>query len=315
MGFFDLILVQPIFNLLLFIYSIVGDFGISIIIFTVIVKFLLWPLVKKQLHQTKLMRKIQPELAEIKKNAKGNKQVESLQMMDLYKKHNIKPFRSMLVMLIQLPIMIVLYRVVNMIMNGGDAVNNYAYGFMKDFSPVQSLINSPETFKPTLFGFIDLTDRAFPITGWGSILVLLLVVGSVVMQFVISRQQMPQQQGRRKFKDIMKEAAEGKEADQTEINNIVSGQMSKMLPLMTFFILVGLPGALALYYLVVNTITYVQQRYIFSRDEEELEELANKKIKSDRRRLKRIKEAEIVKTKKETIIKITAKDKKRRKKK
>ena len=64
MSLFDTLIVQPIFNLLVAIYGVIpgGDFGISLIIFTIIVRFLMWPLVKKQLHQTKVMRQIQPEL-------------------------------------------------------------------------------------------------------------------------------------------------------------------------------------------------------------------------------------------------------------
>ena len=50
MSFFDTVIVQPIFNLLMLIYSLIPDFGISIIIFTILVRLLLWPLVKKQLH-------------------------------------------------------------------------------------------------------------------------------------------------------------------------------------------------------------------------------------------------------------------------
>ena len=80
MNIFDQLLTQPIFNLLALIYNFVGDFGISIIILTVLVRFLLWPLVKKQLHQTKLMRNIKPELKKIKKKANGNRMMES-QMM------------------------------------------------------------------------------------------------------------------------------------------------------------------------------------------------------------------------------------------
>ena len=63
MNFFDVVIVQPILNLLMAIYSIVpgGDFGVSVVIFTIITRLLLWPFVKKQLHQVKAMRKIQPE--------------------------------------------------------------------------------------------------------------------------------------------------------------------------------------------------------------------------------------------------------------
>ena len=62
MSLFDRILTQPIFNLLAFIYNFIGDFGIAIIIVTILVRICLWPLVKKQLHQTRVMREIQPKL-------------------------------------------------------------------------------------------------------------------------------------------------------------------------------------------------------------------------------------------------------------
>ena len=81
-----MIVVRPIANILFFIYNYVGDFGLAIILFVLLVKMLMWPLVKRQLYQVKLMRKLQPELAEIKKNCNGNRQLESLQTMDLYKR-------------------------------------------------------------------------------------------------------------------------------------------------------------------------------------------------------------------------------------
>ncbi len=68
----DLLIVRPITNVLFVIYGFVGDFGLAIILFTVLIKICLWPLVKRQMHQTRLMRKIQPELAEIKKNCDGS---------------------------------------------------------------------------------------------------------------------------------------------------------------------------------------------------------------------------------------------------
>ena len=68
MNIFELLVIQPVFNLLIGLYSIIpgGDFGISLIIFTIIIRFMLYPLVKKQLHQTKAMKKLQPELKKIK---------------------------------------------------------------------------------------------------------------------------------------------------------------------------------------------------------------------------------------------------------
>ena len=71
---FDAIVVKPIFNALMLLYSIIpgGDFGVAIILFTIFIRILIYPLVRKQLHQTKLMRKLQPELKKIKKAADGN---------------------------------------------------------------------------------------------------------------------------------------------------------------------------------------------------------------------------------------------------
>ena len=66
----DMIVVRPIVNILFVIFNLVHDFGLAIIIFTILVKLLMMPLTKRQLNQTKLIRKIQPELTQIKKNCK-----------------------------------------------------------------------------------------------------------------------------------------------------------------------------------------------------------------------------------------------------
>ncbi|HLZ14851.1 MAG TPA: YidC/Oxa1 family membrane protein insertase, partial [Candidatus Saccharimonadales bacterium] len=65
---FTTLIIQPIFNLLVLIYALLPghNFGLSIIIFTIVVRILMYPLVKKQLHQVKVMRKIQPEIKRIK---------------------------------------------------------------------------------------------------------------------------------------------------------------------------------------------------------------------------------------------------------
>ena len=103
---FTTLIVQPIFNLLVLIYALIPghNFGISIIIFTIIIRLLLWPLVKKQLHQAKVMRQVQPQLKKIKADAKGDRQKESQMMMELYKEKGINPLGSIGILLVQLPI-------------------------------------------------------------------------------------------------------------------------------------------------------------------------------------------------------------------
>src|ERR1035437_4139877 len=132
-----------------------GDFGIALIILTIIIRLLLWPLVKKQLHQVKAMRKLQPELVKIKKATKGNRQLESMQMMELYKKHGVNPFRFIGILLIQLPIFIALYQVIQIFTIHKDQVAKYTYDFVQHIGPVADIVNHPELFKEKLFGVVD----------------------------------------------------------------------------------------------------------------------------------------------------------------
>ena len=73
---FTTFIVQPIFNLLVLVYALLPghNFGLSLIIFTILIRLLLWPLVRKQLHQAKAMRELQPEIKKIKAASKGNRQ-------------------------------------------------------------------------------------------------------------------------------------------------------------------------------------------------------------------------------------------------
>ena len=61
---FTTFIVKPLFNLLVLIYAIIPghNFGLALVVFTILIRIVLWPLLKKQLHQAKVMRKIQPEI-------------------------------------------------------------------------------------------------------------------------------------------------------------------------------------------------------------------------------------------------------------
>src|ERR1700686_5465227 len=100
---FTTLIVQPIFNLLVLVYALLPghNFGLSLIIFNIIIRLLLWPLVKKQLHQARAMRKLQPEIKKIKQATKGNRQKESQMLMELYKEREINPFGSIGTLIIQ----------------------------------------------------------------------------------------------------------------------------------------------------------------------------------------------------------------------
>ena len=361
----DTVIVRPIANILFLIYNLVGDFGLAIIIFTILVKFLMWPLVKRQMTQTKLMRKIQPELAEIRKRCNGNKQMESIQMLDLYKRNNVKPFRSVLTLFIQLPIFLALFMAISAVANprpSGDTcgytnITNCAYAPIRNLDRINELAvkqdeylekkasntensnnseastssensessesaatTSSETpvydFHPQLFGVVNLDSPASAIFSGdfslSSICVFLFAVGASVMQFFMTRLTSPSAKGKKKsFKQLMKEANDGKEPDQSELNAIASQQMNYMMPIMLFLVMFNLPGAIVFYYLVTNVITYLQYKFALRKIDDELDDTADRAIL---RELKKVKEAEVIENKKTgtKITRISARDEKKK---
>ncbi len=276
MNIFEVLIVQPLFNLLMLLYAIIpgGDFGVSIILFTILLRVVLHPIVRRQLHQTKAMRKLQPELERIKKQTKGNKQLQGVQMMELYKKHGISPFRSIGLLLIQLPVFIALYIVIQVFTLHRDELAKWTYDILQNIGPIKQIVEHPETFNEKLFGFVDLTQHAFS-SGAVNWVLVALAVAAAVGQFYQTRQTMPQSENKRRLRDILAEAAEGKEADQSEINNAIMGKMIVVLPFFMLFIMLSLPGAIALYYATSTLVTVFQQWLVLREDEEELEEIAS----------------------------------------
>lgn len=304
MSFFDEFIVRPILNLLMAIYSLIPDFGISIIIFTILVRLLLWPLIKKQLHQAKAMRKMQPELAKIKKQYAKNPQMRNLAMMELYKKHNINAFGSIGVLIIQLPILIAMYRVVQIFVSSRTDLGKYVYDFVKNLPVANNLVNNPDQFNQNFLGIIDLTQHA--VSKDGVIIGLLVLAGvAAYLQYLTSKQLSPQSDSKRKLRDILAEAGGGKEADQSEVNAIMTRKMMKFMPLMMFMVTIYLPAALALYLATASAVGYLQNHIILKQDSLEMEEVADKKTASQKyiasaktkKRAKRATEARITRIK------------------
>lgn len=260
------------------IYAVIpgGDFGVSVVIFTILIRLLLWPLVKKQLHQTKAIRKMQPELKKLREKYKDNKQAQGLAMMELYKKHNISPFGSIGILLIQLPILIGIYRVVQIFVLNRDELGRFTYGFMENLPVVKELIANPENFNQNFLGLIDLTQHAISENGFAIGLVILALIAAG-LQYFLSKQMSPNEDSKKRLRDVLSEAGQGKEADQAEVNAIVMRKMMKFMPVMLFFIMISLPGALALYLATSNAVAYIQNKMILGKDVAEMEEVAKEK--------------------------------------
>ena len=109
-GWFDII-AKPLLLSLKFFYKYIGNYGLAIILITIIIKILFWPLANKSFKSMKGMQNIQPEIAKLKEQYKDNKEEFAKQQMALYKQYNVNPLGGCLPMLLQIPVFISLYRV------------------------------------------------------------------------------------------------------------------------------------------------------------------------------------------------------------
>ncbi len=108
---FHELLYQPLFNALMVLYETVGfhDLGVAIIVLTLLIRFILYPLSGKAIASQKNMMTIQPEVKAIQEKYKNNKEEAARRMMALYKERKVNPLSGCLPILIQLPVLIALY--------------------------------------------------------------------------------------------------------------------------------------------------------------------------------------------------------------
>jgi YidC/Oxa1 family membrane protein insertase len=239
---FNTILVQPLFNLLAAIYALVGDFGLAIIILTIIIRGALWPLVSRQLHSQRAIQELQPELKRIKTEAKGDRQLEAQRTMELYKEREISPFASILPLLIQLPIFIALFIVLKDIVKAGQ-IAHLAYGPIKDLPAIAQIVkHSSQAFHPKLFNLILLTTPS-----------VILAALAGLAQFVQTKQIMPKHQ----------------QPGDTQAQMMSS--MTYVFPALTFFIGLSLPAALPLYWTTASLMAILQQYIVLKQDVREAE--------------------------------------------
>jgi YidC/Oxa1 family membrane protein insertase len=225
---FNEIFYKPLFNGLVFLYHIVPghDLGVAIIILTVIIRLILWPLTNKSIKNQKVLAKIQPQITEIKKKFKGNKEAQAKAMMQLYSENKINPLAGFLPLLIQIPIIIALWRV-------------FLNSFTLDLNFLYSFIPAPVQIQTVFLGLIDLSHKS-----------AILAVLAGVLQY---------------FQTKMVTPPSVKPAGAPDFGQMMSKQMLYLGPVLSIVIFWSLPAALPLYWIVVTLLTLLQQ-YLHQND-------------------------------------------------
>jgi YidC/Oxa1 family membrane protein insertase len=152
--FFHTILYVPLYNLLVFLVGVIpgGDIGVAVILATIIVRLLLWPLSMSAAKTQKAMKTMQPEMKEVREKYKNNQELQMKEMMALYKKYDVHPFASLLPVFIQLPIVIGLYWVFRTeSLPGIDQAVLYPF------------VHSPLAASALFLGLISVTSHSIPL--------------------------------------------------------------------------------------------------------------------------------------------------------
>jgi YidC/Oxa1 family membrane protein insertase len=231
---FHIILYQPIYNLFVGLYDVIPDVGVVILLITVLIKALLYPLTGKSIKAQKSLTDLQPKLNELKEKYKGDQQKIAQETMLLYKEHKVNPFGSCLPILIQLPIFIALYWVLK---DGLGAVK---------IDEIYSFIPKPEVINPISLGWVDLSKMN---------IVLALLAGAA--QFWQAKSMM-------RKKPPKEAGAGGKDESMMAMMN---KQMLYFMPVMTVFISMSLPGGVALYWFLSTLLTALQQVFLFKKQD------------------------------------------------
>ncbi len=227
---FNTILYVPFLNLLVFIYNTAAfrDFGVAIILLTLIVRLILSPLSIKALRSQKALNQLQPRVKEIQEKYKNDSSKQSQQIMELYREKQINPFSGCLPLIIQLPILIALYRV----SIGGFEEN--ALSVLYDF------VSAPDFLNPISLGFIDLTKRSF-----------FLSITAGASQFF---------QARLSLSSGKNTGLSGKQQNNPMAS--LNQQMLYFFPLITIIVSMSFPAGLPLYWIATTLFSILEQVYI-----------------------------------------------------
>lgn len=231
--FFD-----PVYNGLVFFIDVIpgGDVGIAIICITILVKLILLPLSLKAARTQKVMRELEPKLKALKEKFKDKREEQARAMMDLYKEAGLNPFASILLLLIQIPIVIALY--LSVYRGGGVPLPDINVALLYSFIP------APETVNMIFLGFINIAEKSLP---------LAFLAG--VTQFIHARMAMPPLAPRE----------EGAEPSMREdFARSMQLQMKYVMPVIIFVVAYTISASIALYFTVSN-LTMIAQEFLVRR--------------------------------------------------
>lgn len=219
---------RPFFNGLFFIYERAAfhDLGLAIIVLTVIVRLILFPVFHRSVKNQTIMQKLQPKIKDLQAAHKGDREKQTQALLALYKEHNVNPFSGFLLIFVQLPVFIGLYKV-------------FSQKFTEEsFKALYFFVDNPGNINTSLLGLINLYDSS-----------IVLVVLAALFQFLQGYYSLPKTEVNKSEREL-------------SAMERASRQMVYMGPVITLVIFWRLPSAIALYWTVSSLFSFIQQLII-----------------------------------------------------
>jgi len=231
---FDQVLYRPLFNGLVFLYNVLPghDFGIAIIILTILIRILFYPLFQKSIKAQKEMADLQPKIKEVQEKYKKDKEKQARAVMEIYKEHKVNPLSGCLPILIQLPILYAFFQVLR---TGLDPAK---------LNGLYSFINNPGILNPIFLGMVSLSAPN-----------AVLAVLTGITQFVQGKMVAPKS---------------SPSANKSDFASAMSAQMVYFMPIFIAFIALKLPAGLSLYWTILNLFGIAQQYFTIKKKRAEI---------------------------------------------
>jgi YidC/Oxa1 family membrane protein insertase len=222
---------KPMFLALDWFYHLVGNFGVAILLVTVLVKTLFFPLANKSYASMAKMKSVQPQLAALKERYPDDKVKQQQEMMEIYKKEKINPIAGCLPVALQIPVFFSLYKVLFVTIEMRHAP---FYGWIKDLSAPDptNLFN--------LFGLLHFDPTTVPLFGHYLVLGVWPIIMGITMWFQMKLNPTPPDPTQKMIFDWM--------------------------PLIFTFMLAGFPAGLVIYWAWNNLLSVLQQSFIMRKN-------------------------------------------------
>jgi YidC/Oxa1 family membrane protein insertase len=230
------VITDAVFNFIFQLYQLTGSLGLAIIIFTVLLRAVMFPLTLSSLKAMNNVRQLQPEISKLKKKHKGDNASMQKAQMELYKKYNVNPLAGCLPQILQIAVTYVLYHILINFFKApevnGEVLNTIFLGLHLN-------VPDPTYVLPILAGVTQL------------FLSLMIAPGAEKKDEVANDS---------KKKKVQEENK--KEEDFAEMAQTMQQQMIFIMPVMIGILAIGFPAGLSLYWVVTTLFSIGQQWYV-----------------------------------------------------